>query len=186
MERQAPWCLPAPSDEHSRLSWGLPWPGVSIPQAPAPDPQQPSATQHAAQPAAPLLLESFRTFFFLLHSSKTCADKTCRSVTASEWKNARVEGLNRQLGEHRSPLQEPAEVTHSQDRSVWSERSVESMELKIPFRTNTLQLKRSHIGKTSNFLGALQILESYFDISLCTYNTLTGGKKPLNSCRTSR
>lgn len=53
------------------------------------------------------------------------------------------------------------------------------MELKIPFCTNTLQLKRSHIGKTSNFLGALQILESYFDISLCTYNTLTGGKKLL-------
>lgn len=180
MERQAPWCLPAPPDKHSRLSWGLPWPGGSVPQAPAPDPQQPSATQHAAQPAAPLLLGSFRTFFFF--SFYTLQKHVqIKHVEAWQHQNEEMQELRGLTGgwesrAHRSPLQEPAEVTHSQDRSVWSERSVESIELKIPFCTNTLQLKRSHIGKTSNFWGALQILESYFDISLCTYNTLTGKK----------
>lgn len=147
-----------------------------------------TATWHAAQPSAPLLLGSFRTFFFFYTLQKHVQIK---HVEAWQHQNEEMQELRGLTGSwesraHRSPLQESAEVTHSQDRSVWSERSVESIELKTPFCTNTLQLKRSHIGKTSNFLGALQILESYFDISLCTYNTLTGGKKTLNSCRTSR
>lgn len=139
--------------------------------------QQPN-TLHNLQPRCSWdLLGLF--FFFSFYTLQKHVQ--IKHVEAWQHQNEEMQELRGLTGgwesrAHRSPLQEPAEVTHSQDRSVWSERSVESMELKIPFCTNTLQLKRSHIGKTSNFLGALQILESYFDISLCTYNTLTGKK----------
>lgn len=65
--------------------------------------QQPN-TLHNLQPRCSWDLLGLFFFFFLLHSSKTRANKTCRSVTASEWRNARVEGLNRRLGEQGSPV----------------------------------------------------------------------------------